>query len=97
MCIRDRAKPTLSGQTIPGNIRQGSSFDIRGIISSNEKLTAVTVGVYDTNGNMKIGKTVSPNAVSYNLKNLSLIHISSQFVHLSLLLHSSSITPSVLK
>lgn len=64
------SKPTLSGQTIPGNIRQGSSFDIRGIISSNEKLTAVTVGVYDTNGNMKIGKTVSPNAVSYNLKSI---------------------------
>ena len=49
---------------------QGSSFSIRGKISSGNPISSVTVGVYDTNGKMKIGKTVSPNTTSYNLKNI---------------------------
>lgn len=64
------SKPVISGQTLPSTMTQGSSFSIRGTISANDKITSVTVGVYDTNGKMKIGKTVSPNATSYNLKNV---------------------------
>lgn len=64
------AKPAISGQTVPSTMSQGSSFSIRGTITSSEKITSITVGVYDTNGKMKIGKTVSPNTTSYNLKDL---------------------------
>ena len=68
--ISSSAKPSISGQTIPGNMQQGSSFRIRGTVSSREKITSVTVGAYDTNGRMKIGKTAQTNAKAYNLKNL---------------------------
>ena len=68
--ISSSAKPSISGQTIPGNMQQGSSFSIRGTVSSREKITSVTVGAYDTNGRMKIGKTAQTNAKAYNLKNL---------------------------
>ena len=51
-------------------MRQGSSFSIRGTVSSSEKITSVTVGAYDTNGRMKIGKTAQTNANAYNLKSL---------------------------
>ncbi len=64
------ARASISGQTIPGNMQQGSSFSIRGTVSSSEKITSVTVGAYDTNGTMKIGKTAQTNANAYNLKNL---------------------------
>lgn len=64
------SKPSISGSTAPSTQLQGKSFDIRGVISSPEKITAVTVGVYNANGKMQIGKTVSPNAFSYDLKNI---------------------------
>ena len=65
-----KAKPVISGKTVPTTMTQGSSFSIRGTISSGDPISSVTVGVYDTNGKMKIGKTVSPNTTSYNLKNI---------------------------
>ena len=55
---------------MPSTKTQGSAFDIRGIISSPEKMTSITVGVYDAAGKLQIGKTVSPNVTSYDLKNL---------------------------
>ena len=66
----EATKPAISGATTPGTMTKGSSFDIRGTISSDSTITSVTVGVYDVSGNMKIGKTVSPNASSYDLKNV---------------------------
>ena len=62
--------PKISGQTKPSTMKAGSSFSIRGTITSGQKLTEVTVGVYDTSGSMKIGKTVSPNTTSYDLRNV---------------------------
>lgn len=67
-------KATISGQTVPATMNQGHSFSIRGTISSGEKLSSVTVGVYDTNGKMRIGKTVSPNVSSYDLRNVRHSH-----------------------
>lgn len=63
-------KATISGQTAPGDMRAGSSFSIRGVIKSSTNITKVTVGVYDKNGGGVIGKTVKPNAKSYNLRNV---------------------------
>ncbi len=62
--------PKISGQTKPSTMKAGSSFSIRGTITSGQKLTEVTVGVYDTSGSMKIGKTVRPNTTSYDLRNV---------------------------
>ncbi|MCD8231927.1 MAG: phage tail tip lysozyme [Clostridiales bacterium] len=59
--------PTISGATKPGTLSVGSSFTIKGKISSETKITSVTVAVYDSDGNKKIGKTVSPNAKTYDL------------------------------
>ncbi len=61
---------TISGETKPGTITQGSAFSIKGTISSDTTITSVTVAVYDTSGTKQIGKTVKPNAKSYNLKNV---------------------------
>ena len=63
-------KATISGQTAPGNMRAGSSFSIRGVIKSSTNITKVAVGVYDKNGGGVIGKTVKPNAKTYDLRNV---------------------------
>ena len=68
--ISSAVKPLISGKTVPGNMKMGTSFDIRGTVSAKESITSVTVGVYDTSGKQKIGKTVTPNTTSYNLKNI---------------------------
>ena len=61
---------TIKNHTQPGTITAGSSFSIRGDISSPTKLTSVTVGVYDVSGRMKIGKTVNPGKTTYSLRAL---------------------------
>lgn len=58
---------TITGASTPGNLTEGSGFTIKGTISSTSKLTSVTVGAYNSSGTMKIGKTVTPNATSYDL------------------------------
>ena len=68
--IASGTKATISGQTTPANMRAGTSFSIRGVIKSSTNLTKVSVGVYDKNGGGVIGKTVTPNAKSYDLRNV---------------------------
>ena len=63
------SKATLTGASVPGNIQKGKSFSIRGTVKSNTKLTSVSVGVYNAKGTQVIGKSVSPNTLSYDLKN----------------------------
>lgn len=58
---------SVSGQSLPATLNKGEGFGIAGVVKSNNKLSSVTVGVYDSSGKMKIGKTVSPNALSYDL------------------------------
>ena len=59
-----------SGQTKPATTEGGKSFSIRGTVTSDLPLTEVTVGVYDTSGNLKTGRTVDPNTTSYDLRNV---------------------------
>ena len=68
--VASGSKATISGQTTPGDMRAGQSFSIRGVIKSSTNLTKVSVGVYDKNGGGVIGKTVTPNAKSYDLRNV---------------------------
>ena len=60
----------ISGQTEPGTIRKGEGFNIHGTISSNYKITSVTVGIYRTNGAVYSEKTVKPNTYSYDVSRL---------------------------
>ena len=60
----------LLGESVPGALQAGSSFSIRGSVTSDTAITSVTVGVYDINGKMKIGKTVQPNTKLYSLANV---------------------------
>ncbi len=58
------------GVTVP-NIEAGNVFSIHGIITSaSSDLKSVTVGVYDSNGKWMTGKTVSPNAKTYDIANV---------------------------
>ena len=58
------------GVTIP-NIKVGNVVSIRGTVTSaSSNLKSVTVGVYDSNNNLVTGKTVAPNAKTYNVRNL---------------------------
>ena len=58
------------GVTVP-NIEAGNVFSIHGTITSaSSALKSVTVGVYDSNGKWMTGKTVSPNAKTYDIANV---------------------------
>lgn len=59
--------PTISSYTVPSDMNVGSSFTIRGTISSSTALKKVSVGVYDEDGSFMIGQTVTPNVKSYSL------------------------------
>ena len=63
---------TLSGATsIPDSIKLGQPVNVTGtVISASSNMTALTVGVYNSDGQFVTGKTVNPRAKSYNLKNL---------------------------
>ena len=62
---------SLSGGTsVPASIKQGHGVVVKGKLSSDNKITAVTVGVYDKNNKRVTGKTVYPSAYSYDLGKL---------------------------
>ncbi|MGN0517631.1 MAG: hypothetical protein ACI4II_02775, partial [Acutalibacteraceae bacterium] len=59
---------TVTGYNYPsGTLTQGSSFSIKGTVSSNYTIKSVTVGVYNASGSIVSAKTVTPNAKSYNI------------------------------
>lgn len=62
---------TVSDYSYPISLVQGSIFSVRGTVNSkSSNITSVTVGVYDTSGNLQTGATVSPNTQSYDLRNV---------------------------
>ncbi len=65
-------KLTITGSTdIPASIAVGKCLNVRGTVTSaSSNMTALTVGVYDSNGKFVTGKTINPNAKSYDLKKL---------------------------
>ena len=58
----------IANANYPTTLTQGQSFKLTGTISSNYKLTSVTVRVLDSYGNAvsAASKTVNPNAYSYS-------------------------------
>ena len=62
---------SISGGTSVPNITEGTSVVVKGTVSSaSSNITSVTVGVYSASGNLITGKTVKPNAKSYDLRKL---------------------------
>ena len=62
---------SISGGTTIPNIKVGNVVSIRGTVTSaSSNLKSVTVGVYDSNNKLVTGKTVTPNAKTYNIRNL---------------------------
>ncbi len=74
--IKEEDKPSadgvsLSGGTsVPASIKQGYGVIVKGKLSSDNKITAVTAGIYDKNNKRVTGKTVYPSAYSYDLSKL---------------------------
>ncbi len=62
---------TITGGTVvPATLAVGQVLGVQGTVTSATNMTALTVGVYDTAGNFRTGKTINPAAKTYNLKNL---------------------------
>ena len=62
---------SISGGTTIPNIKVGNVVSIRGTVTSaSSNLKSVTVGVYDSNNKLVTGKTATPNAKTYNVRNL---------------------------
>ena len=63
---------TITGGTnVPDNLAPGSIVNVTGTVTSaSSNMTSLTVGVYDSNGRFVTGRTINPNAKSYNLRNL---------------------------
>lgn len=61
----------LNNVNYPNTLKQGSVYVLNGTITSKlSNLTKVTVGVYNSNGSMVTGATVSPNNRTYNIHNV---------------------------
>ena len=64
-------KLSMTGGVTISNIKVGNVVSIRGTVTSaSSNLKSVTVGVYDSNNKLVTGKTVAPNAKTYNVRNL---------------------------
>ncbi|MDY2509991.1 MAG: hypothetical protein SOW15_04255 [Ruminococcus callidus] len=62
---------SITGGTSVPNITEGSAVVVKGTVkSTSSNITKLTVGVYSASGNLITGKTVTPNAKSYDLRNL---------------------------
>lgn len=59
---------TLSnGTSIPETISRGSAVTVKGTVTSDSTIKAVTVAVYNTNNQLILSKSVAPNTKSYDL------------------------------
>lgn len=61
---------SIKNQSVPGTLKQGKSFSVKGTVNSNYKLTNVTAAVVNSEGVTVIGKSVNPNAKSYKLSKI---------------------------
>lgn len=60
----------ISGHNYPKSITQGSSFSIKGTVSSNYNLSKVTVSVLNKKGSSVQSKSVDPSGKSYSIKKM---------------------------
>ena len=62
---------SITGYNAPPALTVGQSFKIKGTVSSNYKISSITVGIYNANGTAVSTKTVKPNAKTYSLESIS--------------------------
>ncbi len=62
--------PLVSEYAIPNNLKQGSKFNIAGVLSSDSAIKKVSVELYKS-GKRVAGKTVQPNTKTYSLANFN--------------------------
>ena len=60
----------IKGATAPTSVVLGKGFGVAGKITSNKKITKVTVSITDSEGNAVISETAKPNKKSYDLSAL---------------------------
>ena len=65
--VETKSTLTIKDHTVPTKIRQGNGFGVEGVISSNYRISKVTVKIIDSNGNTVISKTVKPDKWNYDL------------------------------
>ena len=63
---------SISGYTqVPDTLAQNKPLSIFGTVTSGQSnMTSLTCGVYDSNGSMVTGRTINPNARTYDLQKL---------------------------
>ena len=61
---------SIADYTAPTSLTVGDYFVVRGNVTSDSRLTNVTVGVYDSNGKQVIGASATPNKKTYSLSGL---------------------------
>ena len=60
-----------NGTSLPSALKKGKCVTVKGTVTSaSSNITALTVGIYDSNNKMVSGKTVQPNAKSYDVNKL---------------------------
>ncbi len=61
------SKLSISNITEPGTLKKGDGFHLHGLVTSNYKITDLTVGIYRMNGTAFSAKNVQPNVKSYDI------------------------------
>jgi hypothetical protein len=60
---------SASGCNAPASLTKGKGFALRGtVLSQSSKITNLTAGVFDTNGDMVTGRSFNPKAKSVDIK-----------------------------
>jgi len=59
-----------SGTSIPETISKGKAVSVKGVVTSEDTIKALTVAVYNSNNKLVTSKSVAPNSKSYDLKNV---------------------------
>lgn len=64
------SKLAISGQTLPGDMKQGSSFTIKGKVTSDATIKSVRIAIADASGTEILSVKSTPNAKSYDISRL---------------------------
>ncbi|MCR4646222.1 MAG: hypothetical protein K5695_12575 [Oscillospiraceae bacterium] len=69
--IGSDALTVYGSNSVPATLTQGRPLSVFGTVTSgSSNMTSLTCGVYDSNGRFVTGRTINPNARSYDLKKL---------------------------
>lgn len=65
------ASLSITGNTaIPATMVQGSKQKVSGIVNSDSTMTSLFVGIYNAAGQLESGRTINPNATSFDISKL---------------------------